>query len=486
MLVKKFGPEPGAGADAALTQTEETSTRLARYFSHYKVPFFQQYKVTEIDRIVHEFKDREHDLFYQLVQKYGPEPPIPVSTKPKPDVRTRLTTFLEKYSPSQLRGGVDEILAQYQGRENELFYTLEGQYNCIEPWKHRNAYRGALLRVYELHNPEKVGDVDILLSKYPTRQEEMVRRLREHYGVTDEQFAALMTLEKQHRETVASAEKVVTVFANERSASGGPKPTDAGPGPSLQDVQKALKDGVELLKGTPRVISSRDVLRLNASSLRAPPYRELVLSMLLTLDGEAAKDVDGLLREWRGREMELVASLREAQETRRAAAMAERRKEMAEESMDNQRHHLVMHEVVGALHEAEAIRPRVRREIAEITSRQHHDVGTLLTINVECGDGQNSFFPANSSFWRMLVKIAKDSARSCDGTRNTSLVKSSMDNSTLRMHNGVIGVIGVEWSSVMPHSVSVLDVGTGQDGTWHFYDSDAFWRQWERNVTSVL
>ena len=80
MLVKKFGPEPG-GADAGGAPTQTQQTRLARYFAHYHVPFFQQYKVTEVDRILHEFKDREHDLFFSARAEVRAGAPAPCLDK---------------------------------------------------------------------------------------------------------------------------------------------------------------------------------------------------------------------------------------------------------------------------------------------------------------------------------------------------------------------------------------------------------------------
>lgn len=47
-------------------------------------------------------------------------------------------------------------------------------------------YRKILTDLYKRHNPEKVKDVDFLLKKFEGREAEMVAKIKEKYGVTDE------------------------------------------------------------------------------------------------------------------------------------------------------------------------------------------------------------------------------------------------------------------------------------------------------------
>eukprot|EP00759_Apiculatamorpha_spiralis_P034685 PhF_6_TR35743/c0_g1_i1/m.51908 len=446
---------------------------------------------------------------------------IPLTTQ------DRLREFYAVYNPVKLND-VENILRKYEGREQDLFEILEDQYDCLEPWKVRNKYRGPLIKIYEKYNPDKTGDVDYLLLKYCARQEEMVRKLKDHYKISEEEFEQLINEDKAAKQggqpqqpqgapgsTNMTATRTRTITTTTRGPDGvtktvtstestggqpqqpsvlpsmippSPLQNVANPNPSISDVQKALRDGDALLREAPRVITDRELDRIRSSTMREPPYREVVQAILLTLDPNLAKDVDLLLRNWHGREIELIEKLKELQEQRRQQKALEVQRVRQEESAERRRQDAVMHEVVTSVHEAEACRPRIRREIREICEAYPINPGTLITVNIECSDSQNAFFPANTALWGVLRKIADDTAIQCEGARNTSVVRSSHDNSTLRVHNGVLGVFGNEWSSVMPHSVSVLDpaVGGVGGGQWHFYNSEAFWRQWEKNVLAVL
>src|SRR5437667_3257378 len=43
-------------------------------------------------------------------------------------------------------------------------------------------YRAALVEFYQKHNPEKLKDIDLLLTKYKGREEELLHALRVKYG----------------------------------------------------------------------------------------------------------------------------------------------------------------------------------------------------------------------------------------------------------------------------------------------------------------
>lgn len=47
-------------------------------------------------------------------------------------------------------------------------------------------HRGELVDFYEAHNPDKLDQVDAILDKYEGREEELMKTLRDKYGVAEQ------------------------------------------------------------------------------------------------------------------------------------------------------------------------------------------------------------------------------------------------------------------------------------------------------------
>ncbi|KAF1333368.1 Rna-binding protein, partial [Globisporangium splendens] len=122
--------------------------RLLRFYQKYNAD-----KLHEIDGVLERFKGKEASLFTALVKKYGPEPsadevlaaPAPSAKKSdkKKDVaaaasvpeskvvkdfnHARLLAFYKKYNPDKV-GDVETVLSKYKGKEAQLFDALVRKY----------------------------------------------------------------------------------------------------------------------------------------------------------------------------------------------------------------------------------------------------------------------------------------------------------------------------------------------------------------------
>eukprot|EP00756_Hemistasia_phaeocysticola_P055696 Hpha_TRINITY_DN31663_c0_g1::TRINITY_DN31663_c0_g1_i1::g.29137::m.29137 len=93
--------------------------RLVRFYSHYNPA-----KLVMVDDMLRDARGREDDLFEALVRMYGPEPPQATEDR---RTRERLVRFYRRHNPSRLPD-VDAVLADYRGREDQLFSALEHKY----------------------------------------------------------------------------------------------------------------------------------------------------------------------------------------------------------------------------------------------------------------------------------------------------------------------------------------------------------------------
>ncbi|GMF12083.1 unnamed protein product [Phytophthora lilii] len=114
--------------------------RLTRFYQKYNAD-----KLHEIDGVLERFKGREAQLFSALVKKYGPEPAsdeeldaaesdeeeeeeeAPAADEPKDFNHQRLLAFYQKYNPDKV-GDVPSVLSKYKGKESKLFDALVKKY----------------------------------------------------------------------------------------------------------------------------------------------------------------------------------------------------------------------------------------------------------------------------------------------------------------------------------------------------------------------
>eukprot|EP00388_Colpodella_angusta_P033661 GDKK01030199.1.p1 GENE.GDKK01030199.1~~GDKK01030199.1.p1 ORF type:complete len:251 (+),score=19.42 GDKK01030199.1:48-800(+) len=180
--------------------------RLVRFFEKHNPE-----KLSTVDAILTKYQGKEPELFVALVSKYGPEPPAAEN-----GFRARLVRFFEHHNKEKL-SDVDTILTKYQGREADLFKALVGQYGpepaegsptapsptasppsspARAPATTSGDYRPRIVRFFEKHNPEKLADVDTLLTKYQGREADLMKALVGKYGPEPSEASSAVPLPK--------------------------------------------------------------------------------------------------------------------------------------------------------------------------------------------------------------------------------------------------------------------------------------------------
>ncbi|RLN51243.1 hypothetical protein BBJ28_00015670 [Nothophytophthora sp. Chile5] len=164
----------GIGRSARLCVMSPHRERLTRFYQKYNAD-----KLHEIDGVLERFKGRETQLFSALVKKYGAEPgedevfdapssakteteappvEIPESQVVKDFNHARLLAFYQKYNPEKV-GDVDQVLTKYKGKESKLFNALVKKYGP-EPDDSDNEGDDEEKASAEHHEDEEDGDDD--------------------------------------------------------------------------------------------------------------------------------------------------------------------------------------------------------------------------------------------------------------------------------------------------------------------------------------
>jgi hypothetical protein len=242
-LVSKLGPEPSSSGTSTQPAAAPLATapvaspavppahrdRLVRFYAKYSPD-----KLPEVDSILVKYAGKEAKMFQVLVDRYGPEPdaaatrvatPPPVSTSvPAPtaassgDYRARVVRMLEAYAPDKA-GNADAMLAKYRGEEDKLLATLVSKLGPEPPATGSaaqipppapapaptaplpsaqpatvvasvappssappNPHRERLVRFYAKYAPDKLVDVDKILTSYAGKEAQMFETLVKRYG----------------------------------------------------------------------------------------------------------------------------------------------------------------------------------------------------------------------------------------------------------------------------------------------------------------
>eukprot|EP01062_Namystynia_karyoxenos_P002503 TRINITY_DN10882_c3_g1_i1.p1 TRINITY_DN10882_c3_g1~~TRINITY_DN10882_c3_g1_i1.p1 ORF type:complete len:768 (+),score=239.60 TRINITY_DN10882_c3_g1_i1:93-2396(+) len=201
-------------------------------------------------------------------------PAVPAAAAPAPaagggEFRARLLRYYQKYAPDRV-GNMDNLLAQYQGREEELMSQLVGRYGPEPPAPGQAAappaapppggdFRARLLRYYQRYAPDQVGNMDGLLSQWQGREEELMAELVKSYGPEPPAPAG------------GGAAAVPAAAAAVPAAGAAAPAAGAAPG--------------------------------------AEPFRARMLRYYQRYAPDQVGNMDGLLAQWQGREEELMAEL---------------------------------------------------------------------------------------------------------------------------------------------------------------------------------
>jgi hypothetical protein len=94
----------------------------------------------------------------------------------------RLTALYTLHNPSKL-DGVEATLAKYAGREDELFAKLDAKYGSALSITPVPTVRARLTALYKAHAPTKLGKVEGTLAEYNGREDELFAKLCNKYDI---------------------------------------------------------------------------------------------------------------------------------------------------------------------------------------------------------------------------------------------------------------------------------------------------------------
>ncbi|KAJ9454361.1 hypothetical protein DIPPA_14206 [Diplonema papillatum] len=174
-------PFPQAGAQAA----DEPG---AASWREKVTAFYVKYNadaLDKVDTILQTYAGREEELMRTLCERYGVSYAEEVS--PQGDAfRSRVEAFYKVHNPEGLEK-VDAILSAYRGREEELMQTLRERYGVPQPSSGKangewQSYKERVTAFYEKHNRDFLGRVDEIMARYTGREEELLETLHRNYN----------------------------------------------------------------------------------------------------------------------------------------------------------------------------------------------------------------------------------------------------------------------------------------------------------------
>ena len=159
-------------------------------------------KIANVPVIAREWDARRSDLWDTLRQRY-PHAAMPAGVPAAAAggagaLRQKLTDFFNKHNPAKL-GNIDTIVTTYAGREDELWAALHKTYNLpppdaspaqnsAEPQPQAaqggdGALRQKLADFFNKHNPAKLGNIDMIVTTYAGREDELWAALHKTYNL---------------------------------------------------------------------------------------------------------------------------------------------------------------------------------------------------------------------------------------------------------------------------------------------------------------
>ncbi|CUG88272.1 Hypothetical protein, putative [Bodo saltans] len=377
-LVKKYGPEPSAGA-ASVAPVPTPSSPAAAPLSPPSSPpmvagspsrggdyrsrviaLYEKYapaKLNTVDAAMEKYQGAEDALIEALVKKYGPEPEAGASTASAPaaaspapassaaaaatpskagDYRNRIVALYEKYAPGKL-GTVDSALEKYQGAEDALIDALVKKYGpepeagatAVTPAaatpvaasaapaaasatpaaasSPRGDYRSRIVALYEKYAPGKVGTVDAALEKYQGAEDALIDALVKKYGPEPEPTTAPSSGGNYRARLVALYEAYAPAKLN--SIDGALEKYKGSEDALIEAL--VMKYGPEP-SAAAAVNSTPTAASPSAAAAASPVNQELanrVQAMYACYQPDKQEQVPKLLEKYRGEEMQLLKSL---------------------------------------------------------------------------------------------------------------------------------------------------------------------------------
>eukprot|EP00759_Apiculatamorpha_spiralis_P053390 PhF_6_TR6180/c0_g1_i1/m.9267 len=164
-------------------------------------------------------------------------------------------------------------------------------------------YRSRLVAIYTKYNPDKLSIVDQTLAKYAGKEEEMFRLLEAKYGSEGGGGAA---------ENTGRGSRSMTVFAKTPAASpknvSSPTPSSPTATPTATTVTRD-RTATTIVPSTMAPVSTRDPTDADDDDRHLALYRDRLFNFYAEYRPEKIFEVDETLKKYKGKEEELFELL---------------------------------------------------------------------------------------------------------------------------------------------------------------------------------
>jgi hypothetical protein len=140
-----------------------------------------------LEQVVAAYAGKEDQLNAALLQQYGQD----LSSLDGPsDLKDRLTAFYQIHNPAKIAGAdLDKVVTMFKGKEPQLNEALRQQYGTdltglSKNWSQASVkFMTRLAAFYRQHNTDRMADgLDGLVEHYTEKQEELNAALMAQYG----------------------------------------------------------------------------------------------------------------------------------------------------------------------------------------------------------------------------------------------------------------------------------------------------------------
>eukprot|EP00759_Apiculatamorpha_spiralis_P019179 PhF_6_TR25323/c1_g1_i5/m.34994 len=254
------------------------------------ITMFQVYapaSLNNIDTIMKAYAGREHELIMALAAKYGPEPGVSHPGTVTSDYSSRVRAMYQKYAPDKLNN-IDTIMSAYAGREHEMIMALVGKYGpepgVSHPGTVTSDYPSRVRAMYQKYAPDKLNNVDTVLLKWAGKEPNLMTALVAKYGPEpNEQNVKNVT-----GRPLDFRSRLVVFYA------------------------KYAPDELNTVDQLVKVYAGKENLFFDAVAVKYGPEPKLYWEMVTVIFAKFAPDrlplVDQVMRAYAGREKELVES----------------------------------------------------------------------------------------------------------------------------------------------------------------------------------
>jgi hypothetical protein len=166
-------------------ETEENEVNVGGRYRERLVALYHAYnpsKLHTVEGTLKKFAGKEEAAIQQLVRRYGPEPPA-LSIEEAYELLKSVGGSSPMMSPRSHNPSVRVALAEVPDNNSSASLNSSKPVSPVEQMSGEyDGYRHRVYAILAAHDPEKVDKVDLILSRYQGKEEEVIAKLEQRYG----------------------------------------------------------------------------------------------------------------------------------------------------------------------------------------------------------------------------------------------------------------------------------------------------------------